>query len=211
MSGTEVLSSPGETGGLDRFELEVRRLVGVSFVGIDHRSDPLSVEVAASGVDIPALRAEVHRLAVALLDGPVTVEILGRAEATGARARVRVEVTPPLAGGSSVELHLSHHQRRVMVEADGSDDRAVAEAVVAGLGALGLTAPWDVARVHDLPGEAGGGVLVVLDHRRTGETRPGLARGRSRPEALARAVLNALNRFLEPSAGTGDGMPAAGR
>lgn len=200
MSGSEPVAALDDGNGLDRLELEVRQLSGVSFVGVAHRDGGLLVEVAAAaGADLAALRVEVQRLATALLEGPVAVEVLGRTDEARPEARVRLQVSLPVAGTSTIELHLAYRQRRTSVQADTTDGLAVAGAVLAGLTALGLPTPWDTTTVHELPEAVGAGALVVVEHHRSGETRRGVARGRSPADAVARAVLNALNRFFEGS------------
>lgn len=191
---------PVEDGGLDQLELEIRQIAGVSFVGIARLDDRLVVEAAvAAGADLVSVRSEIHRLAACLADLPAVVELLDQGEEARPGGRVRLALSVPTPGGSGVEIRLAHRERRAAVSSDGNDGPAVARAVLSGLGALGLLAPWRVSAVHDLPGEVGGGALVVLEHVRTGEVRRGVAQGRSRPDAYARAVLGALNRFLEPS------------
>lgn len=210
MSTPEPVATLEDAMGVDQLELEVRQLAGVTFVGVGRRDGSLLVEVAAAdGAELAALRAEVHRLAAALVDGPVIVEVLGRTDENRPEARVRLQVTLPLPGTTAAELHLAYRQRRTAVQADESDGLAVAGAVLAGLAALGLPAPWTATVVHALPEEIGAGALVVLEHHRSGETRRGVARGRSQADAVARAVLNALNRFLEGARPGGAGAACA--
>ena len=200
MNATPDPVPPVEDGGLDQLELEIRQLAGVGFVAIARLDDRLLVEAAvARGADLASVRSEIHRLATCLADVPVVVELLDQGDEAGEGGRVRLAVSVPVPGQLGVELHLAHHDRRAAVTSDGGDGPAVARAVISGLGVLGLLVPWGVRAVQDLPSEVGGGALVVLEHVRTGEVRRGVAEGRSRPDAYARAVLSALNRFLEAS------------
>ncbi len=190
---------PAEDGGLDQLELEVRQLAGVGFVGIARLDDRLLVEAAVTpGADLASVRSEIHRLAACLADVPAVVELVDQGDETRPGGRVRLAVSVPAPGRSGVEVHLAHRDRRAAVTSDDVDGPAVARAVISGLGVLGLLAPWGVRSVQDLPDELGGGALAVLENVRTGEVRRGVAEGLSRPDAYARAVLAALNRFLEP-------------
>ncbi|MHB8507011.1 MAG: hypothetical protein ACYDEN_15060 [Acidimicrobiales bacterium] len=196
-SGDPVLADPA---AVDQLELEIRQLSGITFVGFGDRDGGLLIEVAArEGADTVALRAAVERVAATLLDGNVVVEVLGERRDGRRAERERLQVALPVPGTATVELHLAFGHRRTAVEADGDDAVAVARAVVAGLGILGLPTPFGVTAAHNLPPELGSGTIVLLEDARTGEPRRGLARGRTPAEAAARAVLNALNRFLQPS------------
>lgn len=204
--------NPGPTGdrraessrygqsAMDQLELEVRQLGGVSFVGFGVRDDALLVEVAADpGAEHSELRSDVQRLAASLFDAPVVVELLGSPPAPPRAERVRLQVTLSAGGAGTVEIHLAYGHRRTVVEVDHDDLVAVARAVVGGLGILGLPTPFGVTAVHAVPPDLGSGIVVLLEDARTGEPRRGLAGGRTTAEATAKAVLNGLNRFLQPA------------
>ncbi len=186
---------------IDQLELELRQLAGITFVGFGERDGALAIEIAArEGSDTAALRTAVERIAAALLDGNLVVEVLGERSDDRRGQRVRLRVAVPVAAVGTVELHLALGHRRTAVEADAGDAIAAGRAVVAGLETLGLPTPFGVTAAHELPPDLGSGTLVLLEDTRTGEHRRGLARGATPAEAAARAVLNALNRFLQPAA-----------
>jgi hypothetical protein len=193
---------PGAANPYDQLELEVRQLEGVTFVGLDDQGGRLLVEVAGdedADADTEGLRLEVQRLASTFVDGEVVVSIMRGGNGPRGDGRVALQVALPVPGTASVELHLAFRERRAAVEADGDDGAAVARAVITGLGVLGFPAPYGVVAAHELPDELGAGTIVLLEHATTGERRRGLAHGRSAADSAARAVLNALNRFLQPA------------
>jgi hypothetical protein len=59
--------------------------------------------------------------------------------------------------------------------------------------------PFEPVVVHALPAELGSGTLVLLEDPVSGDTRRGVSGGASPAESTARAVLNALNRYLQPA------------
>jgi hypothetical protein len=187
---------------IDQLELELRQLAGVTFVAFADRSGVTVIEVAAeAGSDTERLQAEATRLALAQVDGEVVVEMV---DAVGAPAapgdgRVRLLVTLPVGAGRSVEVHLAHRGRRATVEAGSEDRLAVADAVIAGLAMLGLGVPYEPVAAHALSPDLGSGTLVILEDATTGQSRRGLASGRTPADSTARAVLNALNRVLQAS------------
>ena len=197
---------------LDELEAELRQLAGVLLVGFAQYDDELGVLVAVDAdTDADAVRADVARIS-GRVDGAVRVEVHGGrhrgAPATGrtpavipSGARVQLLGVTATPGGERVEVHLSHGLRRVVVDAAPGDALGVAAAVVGGLGELGLPVPYEASAVHLLPDELGGGIIALLRHTHLGVIRRGLSGGRWLEEAVARAVLDALNRTLAADAG----------
>jgi hypothetical protein len=188
---------------MDALELELRQLEGVGYVSFPERQARTVIGLAVHpGVDPAEVSVEAHRLAVRHLEGPIEVEIVGDEPApisrrSGMRVRLLLSLRPN--GDDRVELHLAQGDRRVVVEAVAADSVAVASQVLRALEELGYPSPFVVDAVHDLSPELGSGSLVVLRHPLTGQRRRGLANGPTGAEAHARAVLNALNRYLQPS------------
>jgi hypothetical protein len=190
----------------DSLELELRQLPGVSFVAFGERHGATLVELAASDdTDVDELRAEALRVVVGYLEGPVVIEVVdsptAAADARAGRSGVRVQLILTLPGTAEggAEVHLAHLDRRVAVHAGDGDRAWTAAAVLQGLAELGLAVPYAVDAIHALPTELGSGTLVALRDPLTGELRRGVATGRSPVEATARAVLSALNRYLQPA------------
>ena len=191
--------------GHDQLELELRQLPGVLMVGFSRRDDAVVIELGIDeDADLHPVRTEAVRLAATAVEAPVVVEIVrpsGPDDPDGhpaSRMRVQLLGVTAAAGGQRVEIHLAHRGRRVSVAARPGDSVGVAGAVLDGLGELGLPVPFEPAAVHLLPDDLGGGVMVLLRHRRVDAVRRGTAGGRWLEEAVARAVLNGLNRYLQP-------------
>jgi hypothetical protein len=188
---------------LDRLELELRRLGGVLLVAFADREHATVIEMTVEpGTARDGLLAEASRLAESEIERPVVVEIVEShpvavAEPTRSRRRVQLLAVAPSRADDGLEVHLAHSGKRVVVGCDADDRVAVAEAVLNGLGELGLPVPFEPASVHLLTVELGNGALVILRDRRLGGTRRGLAGGYRIEEAIARAVLNGLNRYLQ--------------
>ncbi|HLH47540.1 MAG TPA: hypothetical protein VKV25_10290 [Acidimicrobiales bacterium] len=189
---------------IDQLELELRQLEGVSFVAFAERPETTCVEIGVEpGYDSDRLREQATRLALGVLDGEVTVEVVavGGREPTARDERVQLVAVVPVPERPGVLVHLAHRGQRVAVEAAGVGRLAVAEAVVGGLGQLGFAVPYRPTAAHGLSDELGSGTLVVLEDPATGQVRRGIAAGRSTADATARSVLAALNRFLQPARG----------
>lgn len=183
--------------GMDRLELELRLLPGVAMVGIEDAVDPVSVELVVVGPEaVDRVRSEATRLIDAVLDRPAVLEVVtdGMPAADAGGSRVRLFATR---AGDLVDLHLSHRDRRAAVSAAAGDGMGVAAAVLEGLSRLGLGVPYRAAAVGALPETLGAGMVVVLADRAGRSCRRGIAMGSSPEEAAARAVLNALNRYLQ--------------
>jgi hypothetical protein len=121
--------------------------------------------------------------------------------------RVRLAVARPTWEGAAYELHLSYGERSAMAIGPADDLLEVAAATLDGIRRLGLATPFDAVAIQDLDDEMGSGTLVVLRDRNTGELRRGMAVAPLPEESTARAVLSALNRYLQPPpvrAGTAD-------
>ena len=187
---------------MDALELELRQLGGVSLVTFALRNGEMAIELAAEHpVDADHLLAEAQQLANGHFDLPVTISVVTRpGDGTEDREdlRVRVVLTAPVPDRGAVEVHLAHGERRVRTVASTADRLAVAEAVVGALGELGFVVPFVPVSAHGVASELGAGSLVLLRNAGTGELRRGLASGSSTAESTTRAVLDALNRHLEP-------------
>lgn len=188
---------------VDALELELRQIPGVEFVAFDEVHGATLIEVAADpSSDHEEVRAEALRMALGHVEGPVVVEMVGAEAAGRARPyrpvlRVRLSLTLVEPSRPMVELHLGHGGRSVVAEARAGDHGSVVAAVVAALADLGLPVPFRLVAVHALSPDLGSGTLVVFHDPVTGQVRRGIATGSSGEESTARAVLNALNRYLQ--------------
>jgi hypothetical protein len=200
----------------DELELELRQLAGVSFVGFGQRGAAVLVEVGVQpGADRAVVTEAARRVAAGHLAGEVVVEVTspprpapvaapsGPPEGWSQRPDLRVQLvlTVLLSETPEVELHLAHAGRRVAVVATLGDRRGTARATIDGLTRLGFHVPFSVEWAEPLTVGEGDGTIVVLRHSVTGELRRGLSTARTTEESGARAVLNALNRYLQPRQG----------
>jgi hypothetical protein len=198
----------------DALELELRQVPGVSFVSFSDDGLPRYIElVVRAGTEHERVREEAARCVVNHLEGPTDIRVLDspvpRAEPApvpepgGPQPRVQLTLVLPSDGGASIEVQLSRSGVRSSSRALAGDTAAVGRAVIDALRGLGAEAPYELIGFHALPSDWGAGVLAVLRDTSTGELRRGIASGRAPADAAARAVLDALNRFLEsaPSAG----------
>ena len=184
-------------------ELELRRLPGVSFVGVEQRGDDLAVQLLAVGAPPDAvddLRDRSARLARAFVAGPVDISIdTGTWEAPAVNERVELLAVLPSPDGTEIEVHLAFGEQRTVGRGrTGLGPSEAAAATLDALRALRLRVPYTVSAAtgvaSDDPTEA---VVVVL--AAPGEAkRYGVANGSSRDVAAARATLHALNRSLHP-------------
>jgi len=188
---------------MDALELELRQLRGVAYVAFAEQPARIVIEMAVhNDADHEQLESETRRLATRHIEGPVDVELLPADQTTdvvsiGSRVQLRMALEPEGGDSGRIELYLSQGGRKYTVEADASDPTDVARQVLRALKQFGYPTPFVVESVHELGPELGAGSLVVLNHPVTGERRRGLANGATRAEAQARAVLNALNRYLQ--------------
>jgi hypothetical protein len=190
----EPFDQRGPVAALDILELELRQLGGVSLVSFAERGGSLQVELVAEQLeDAERLKASAERVAARHVHGHVVVAVVATPAEGPLEGRVRLS-----------EAHLAFRDRRVSVVAPSDDRFAVAKAVVAGLQDLAPPMPFEPIVVHALPAELGSGTLVVLEDPVTGDTRRGISGGASPAESTARSVLNALNRYLQPSPFNGE-------
>lgn len=186
----------------DQLELELRQIPGVVVVGFADGLERIELGLA-DGADPEAVRAEAARIVRGHVDGDVRIEVLDRrpapgAEPAGSRMRVQLIAVTPEGSGDRLQVHLAHRGRRVAVACRAGDRVGAAHAVIEGLRELGLPVPYEPAAVHILSEDLGDGTLVVLRHRHLGGVRRGVAAGARVEESVARAVLNGLNRHLQP-------------
>lgn len=191
-------------------ELELRRLPGVSFVGIDQSEGELVVQVLAVGAStemVAELRQRCERIVQAHVAGDVTVVIdNGVIEPRLARDRVQLLAVLETPGGDEIEVHLAFGEERTVGRGKAAAGPAeAASATIEALSGLRLEVPYTVSAVSGLAAEEGEGVVVVLSSP-VGK-RYGVATGATQYEAAARATLHALNRTLRRP-GTRPAAPA---
>jgi hypothetical protein len=184
----------------DALELELRQLPGVSFVAMAEEKGTVLIELlVSSGTEQARVRDEAARCAANHLEGPTEIRVVTqpREQPVATRGgRVKIVLVLPRDGGASIEVHMSRGTQHCVRRAVAGDSASMGRAVLDALRALGAHAPFEVVGFHALPAEWGAGVLAVLRDTVTGELRRGVASGNAPADAVARAVLAALNRSL---------------
>jgi hypothetical protein len=189
-------------------ELELRQLPGVRLVSFSEEDEGGYVElVVAPGTDREKVREEASRALVNHLEGPAEVRVVEPPQpreekpepAARKSARVQLKLLLPSDGGAAIEVQLSRGAQQFSSRAVAGDTAAVGRAVIEALRGFGAETTYDLVGFHALPSEWGAGVLAVLRDPTTGEYRRGVASGLAPADAAARAVLDALNRSLEPA------------
>jgi hypothetical protein len=187
-------------------ESELRRLPGVRLVAFADRAGATVVEVGLeAGGDMALVRKEAERLARYHLARGVEVEIfddVGHGEESDPELRTfagRVRLARAEVGLESdhMDFDLSFQGHSSTASAPAGDLIGAADATLRGLRGLGFDVPYGAASVEEVHAEWGNGYLVVLEDPATGARRRGLASGAFPEESVARAVLNALNRYLQ--------------
>ncbi len=184
------------TAALDLFELELRRLEGVVFVGFVEREDTLVVQLLmAPGADRSRVKEQAVELATTHADRPVVVDVVG--EQRGMRVRIL-----NIAAGEDdkIEVELAHNGKTAMARGDGSSPFGVASTTVEALTALGADVPFAVEQAAIFEQEEREGVMVVLARAGSTGSLYGAAAAESMQAAAVRATLHALNRHLATTA-----------
>jgi len=185
---------------IDALELELRRLPGVSFVGINERDGVVVVQLLAVGITDPEdLHERAASLSRAHLETPVVIEVDGGPSRTPtAGERVELLAVLPSPDGQEIEVHVAFGGQRTIGRAPiGAGPTEAANATLEALRALRLSVPFRaISGASGLNGVAGDAVVVVLASVPPGNHRFGVATGTSAHEAAARATLHALNRYL---------------
>jgi hypothetical protein len=176
---------------LDRLELELRRIPGVSFVGFERTPRALRVQVFGPHDDT-AVRRRIDDACVAHVEGPVVVEFdrlrPHRVRLLDVRHAHHEDVP-------TIEVHLAYGGARTVGREVSDDPHAVALATVQALEKLGAEVEFEVAASAVFEQNDEHGVMMVLASKDTGR-RYGVATADTVARAAARATLHALNRFL---------------
>lgn len=183
---------------LDRLELELRRLPGVSGVGFTDEDDVLVVHVEASLTSgLAALRRQVVQHARAAVARPVVVDIHEVTASSAERGRVKLVAVRIERFTQEMEVHLAHRGVHTVARAAAGSPTDAVDATLQALSELGAELPFKVeAAAAPVSNEAEQAVIVILEPADDGGTRYGVARGSTVEEAAARATLHALNRYL---------------
>lgn len=206
-----------EQADLDRFELELRKLIAVVAVGFEGggRDRPVSPDEMLTVhvlVTDPSVRAEVEQQAVDIgrlhysrplqiavsIDGEEPGEGVSTATtAASVTAPSRVRVASIGVSGSPlfVEVGLDHGDSHGVGRGPAGSPAGAALATLAALRELGWSVPFDVESAVRLALGTSGAVLVHLMGK-DGE-RLGVSSGTSAEEAAVKATLQALNRWLD--------------
>ena len=184
------------SAALDLFELELRRLDGVVFVGFVDRDDTLVVQLLmAPGADRSAAKERALGLARTHADRPVVVDVVG--EQRGMRVRIlAVEADED----DRIEVQLGHNGKIATVRGDGKSPFGVATATVEALTELGADVPFAVEQAAIFEQDEREGVMVVLARAGSTGSLYGAAAASSMHQAAVRATLHALNRHLATTA-----------
>lgn len=184
---------------IDALELELRRLPGVLSVGYveRHGEPPVLRLLAPDPADRDKVRHEAMQLAKSHLEDPIAIEIDDTVRLSVASRTERVQllsVRP--ADSNEVEVHLGFGRRRTIGRGVGTSLAGAAEATIAALDGLGARIPFQVKAAAPLGPLLTDVVVVVLRSIEPGQERFGVASSTEPEEAVARATLDALNRFL---------------
>lgn len=215
--GIDAGLTAAERADLDRFELELRKLAGVTAVGFEGAGPdrPLATEELLTVhllINDPGLRAEVeveamdlgrlhhpHPLRIAVsIEGEEPGEgISAGPEAASAMAPSRVRLASVGVAGDSgaLEVTLAHGETRGLGRAAAGTPAAAVVATLAALRQMGWSIPFEVESAVRLAMGSTGAVLVHLVGR-DGE-RLGVSSGANAEEAAVKATLQALNRWLD--------------
>lgn len=206
-----------EQADLDRFELELRKLVAVVAVGFegsgpDRPVSPDEVLTVHVLVSDPSLRDEVEQQCVDLgrlhYSRPLQIAVTGEGEEPGdgvttagsapaaaAPSRVRVDTVGITGPPAAVEVSLAHGDSRGAGRGLAGAPSGAASATLAALRQLGWAVPFEVKSAVRLALGTSGAVLVHLIGKE-GE-RLGVSTGATVEEAAVKATLQALNRWLD--------------
>lgn len=210
----------------DQLELELRRLPGVTGVGLISDNEGLVVYVSAEGqaADRSALRRTIAQQIRGLVDGPIAIEIdhvmapvkstarttdaadleqepsapQGPEPAEAARPpRVRLADVEIEGYTSDVVVRLTHAGRQAVGRGEAGSPADAARATMRALNALGASVPFTVHAMSSPVGESDDqAVVVMLASNDEAGHRYGIARASTIEEAACRATLHALNRWL---------------
>ncbi|MGH9103329.1 MAG: hypothetical protein ACRDYD_10190 [Acidimicrobiales bacterium] len=189
---------------LSALELELRQLPDVASLSLSTEGGQVRLELLVAGPQPGEdLRRRADELARSHLDLPVAVEIgslvFRRTEVLTERVRLlHVSRPDPQAATEVVLFHRGAHSIGRVSELGAP---AAVAATLEALRGLGARLPFRTLSAVPVPGDPGGGVVVVLGALEGGPDRLGVARGRHEEESASRATLHALNRYLtEPQA-----------
>lgn len=180
------------TAGVDQLELELRRLPGVTFVGLVERADALVVQLFVVDVPEPGLAGKAEQLCSTHLDVACLVEVAGGVRTP--RVRLTGVEREEEEGGPMVKVHLTHAGVHAFGRERGVGPVPAATATIEALVRLGADVPFEVRVAGRLDDETGS-VMLVLGSDRSGELY-GMAAAPTVEQASVRATLHALNRHL---------------
>jgi hypothetical protein len=183
------------SAALDLFELELRRLDGVVFVGFMERADTLVVQLlTAPSADRNRIKERAVELAQVHADRAVVVDVVGE------QRGVRVRIVSVETSDEKIEVRLGHNGKVAGARGDASTPYGVAAATVAALTQLGADVPFEVQQAAVFEHEEREGVMVVLARAGSTGSLYGAAAAESMQQAAVRATLHALNRHLATTA-----------
>ena len=194
-------------GTHDQLELELRRLPGVTGIGLSAAAGDDSLVIHVLAVEASPGREELRRMvaqqARGLVSRPLAIEIEyepqavadppDRAMRPGRVQLVEVEVEDHTL---DVVVRLAHGGRRAVGRGGAGSPVDAAEATMRALAALGAEVPFKVEASAAPVGEDDQAVVVMFQPVDDDEHRYGVARASSMEEAACRATLHALNRWL---------------
>jgi hypothetical protein len=209
--------NPSEQADLDRFELELRKLIAVVAVGFegsgrDRPVNPDEVLTVHALITDASLRAEVEQQAIDIgrlhYSRPLQIAVAVEGEEPGAGvsaasivpsiaapSRVRVASIGITGSPVGIEVSLLHGDAKGIGHGPVGSPAGAAIATLAALRQLGWSVPFDVESAVRLALGTSGAVLVHLIGK-DGE-RLGVSSGASSEEAAVKATLQSLNRWLD--------------
>ena len=216
MTRVDSTLGPTEQADLDRFELELRKLLSVAAVGFegsgpDRAITPDEVLTVHVLINDSTLRSEVEQQAVDLgrlhQSRPLRIVISIDGEEPGegvapeavvampGPSRVRLDSVQVAPDTQTIEVRLAHGDSRGAGQAAAGSPAGAAVATLAALRQMGWAVPFDVESAVRLAMGTTGAVLVHLIGK-DGE-RLGVSSGANAEEAAVKATLQSLNRWLD--------------
>ena len=198
------MTTPMTPERLQRLELELRRLVGVTAVAFAVAPEGVVATLTLlPGAHADEVREEARQRLQYYSDSPSTVEVVAlgdtvhdEAAATG-RQRVKVIDVRTDAPTRVVEVRLGWKGREAVGSSPASNLADAVRATVAALTELGADIPFRLESATLLRRGTDSPVLVVFRPQGGGQLRMGVAQGATADESACRATMHALNRHLE--------------
>ena len=198
------MTTPMTPERLQRLELELRRLVGVTAVAFAVSPEGVAATLTLlPGAHADEVREEARQRLQYYTDAPATIEVVALGETAhdevlpAGRQRVKVIEVRTDAATRVVEVRLGWRGREAVGSSPAANLTDAVRATVAALMELGADVPFRLESATLLRRGAEPPVLVVFRPDGGGHVRMGVAQGTTADESACRATMHALNRHLE--------------